>query len=232
MKLPVHVNAGAHPLRILVVDDHPIVRKGLVDLFNEEPGFVVCGQAANAADALRAVSVAPPDVAVVDLTLGTESGLDLLTELSKSHPAVRLLVLSGHDERLYAERALKAGALGYVMKDQPATHLLTAIRRVAGGKSYVSADTAERILSTLGSSRRAAANHRSPIERLSDREHHVLELLGQGLATREIAEALSVSVKTIESHVSRLKEKLGARNGRELARLAVSWTESLCPTRA
>jgi DNA-binding NarL/FixJ family response regulator len=211
-------------IRILVVDDHPIVRKGLVELFDEQPGLTVCGEAGTVAEAVAAAIVSPPDVAVVDLTLGLESGLDLLTLLAASHPAVRVLVLSGHDEKLYAERALKAGALGYIMKDRAATELLAAVRHVATGKSYVSVETAERILSTLGAPRRGTADTRSPLERLSDREHHVLALLGEGLSTSEIAEKLEISVKTVESHFAHLKEKLGARNGRELMRLAVSWS--------
>jgi DNA-binding NarL/FixJ family response regulator len=215
-------------IRILVVDDHPIVRRGLVDLFNEQLDLAVSGEASTIAEALAEAARQAPDVAVIDLTLGSESGLDLLAQLSTTHPSARVLVLSGHDESLYAERALKAGALGYVMKDQAATELLTAVRRVAAGKAHVSSDAAERILSTLGAPRRSP-EAKSPLERLSDREHHVLTLLGQGLATSEIAQALKVSVKTIESHFAHLKEKLGARNGRELARLAVSWTGAVSP---
>lgn len=217
------------PLRLLVVDDHPVVRAGLLEMFRDEPGLTVCAQAASIAEALRAVVTTAPDVAIVDLSLGRESGLDLLATLAHDHPDVRVLVLSGHDEQLYAERALKAGALGYVMKDRAATDLVAAVRRVAAGKSSISDETAERILSTMGSGRRPRAADRSPLDRLSDREHHVLRLLGQGLATREIASALEVSPKTIESHVAHLKEKLGAKNGRELARLAVSWTDALVP---
>lgn len=216
-------------IRILVVDDHPIVRKGLVDLFSDEADLAVCGQAGTIAEALAAAAAEPPDVAVVDLTLGEESGLDLLAPLSSTHPAVSVLVLSAHDEQLYAERALKAGALGYVMKDQAAAELLAAVRRVAAGKSHVSEEMADRILSTMGAPNRNRPDGRSPLERLSDREHHVLTLLGQGMATREIAQRLQVSVKTIESHFAHLKEKLGARNGHELVRLAVSWTGAVSP---
>ncbi len=213
-------------IRILIVDDHPILRKGLVELFEEQSDLVVAGQAGTIAQALAAASAGKPDVAVVDLTLGHESGLDLLAQLAEAAPEVRVLVLSGHDEQLFAERALKAGALGYVMKDHDATVLMTAVRLVAAGQSYMSADTAERMQSASAASTR---DDRSPLERLSDREHHVLTLLGQGLATREIAKTLELSVKTIESHVAHLKEKLGARNGRELVRLAVSWTGALPP---
>lgn len=211
-------------VRVLVVDDHPIVRKGLVDLFNEAPGLSVIGEAGTIAEGLAAVVAGQPHVAVIDLSLGTESGLDLVALLAEHHAAVRVLVLSGHDEQLYADRALKAGALGYIMKDRGPTELIAAVRRVATGKSYVSPDTAERILSTLGASRRAQ-DSRSAVDRLSDRERHVLTLIGKGLGTREIAQQLDLSVKTVESHYAHLKEKLGARNGRELLRLAVGWAD-------
>ncbi len=218
------VTGTSRATRVLVVDDHPIVRKGLVDLFDGAQGLEVCGQAGNAAEARTAVALARPDVAVVDLSLGLESGLDLVTELASTEPPIRLLVLSGHDEQLYADRALKAGALGYIMKDQPPDELITAVRRVATGKSYVSQVTAERILATLGSAHRPK-DERAPMDRLSDRERHVLTLVGRGMSTRDIATELGISVKTIESHYAHLKEKLGARNGRDLTRLAVSWTE-------
>lgn len=211
-------------VRILVVDDHPIVRRGLVDLFNDTDGLRVSGEAGTTKEALSAVAATRPDVAVIDLSLGTESGLDLVTALARSEPPIRQLVLSGHDEQLYADRALKAGALGYIMKDRPAEELIAAVRRVASGKSYVSEETAERILSSLGSAHRAK-DERSPIERLSDRERHVLTLVGRGMTTREIAEELKLSVKTVESHYAHLKEKTGARNARDLTRVAVSWTE-------
>lgn len=211
-------------IRVVVVDDHPLFRKGLVDAVQEEPGIQVCGEASTIASALAVVAAQAPDVAIVDLSLGDESGLDLIAALVKTHPDVRLLVLSGHDERVHADRALKAGALGYVMKDKAATELLAAIRRVAAGKSYVSAETAERILTTLGGSRRPAAQ--SPLDRLSDRERQVLTLMGRGVGTREIAAELALSVKTIESHYAHIKEKLGIQNARELMRVAVTWAEA------
>ncbi len=227
--MPTSTIEAQRPIRILVVDDHPIVRRGLVDLLAEAPDMVVCGQAGTVADAAKVAAATHPDVAVVDLTLGTESGLDLVALLAAAAPAVRVLILSAHDESLYAERALKAGALGYVMKDRPATDLLAAVRTVAHGKPCVSADTAERILSTMGSPRRRPLEGRSPFERLSDREQHVLMLLGQGRSTREIAALLTVSIKTVESHLAHLKEKLGARSGREPTRLAVSLTGAVAP---
>jgi DNA-binding NarL/FixJ family response regulator len=210
-------------VRVLVVDDHPIFRRGLVDVINDEPGMVVCGEAGTSAAAQAIVATEQPDVAVVDLALRDESGLDLVTAFSKSMPTLRVLMLSGHDEKLYAIRALQAGALGYIMKDQAANELLVAIRRVASGKPYVSSDTAERILSTLGVTPTAASE--PLIDRLSNRERHVFTLVGRGLTTREIAMELELSVKTVESHYANLKKKLGARNSRELTRLAINWTE-------
>lgn len=220
MRLP--SEEPGRPVRILVVDDHPIVRKGLADLFDDAPGLKVIGAVGAAAPALALVAEHPCDVAVIDLSLGAESGLDLVTALLARHKDVRVLVLSGYDEQLYAERALKAGALGYIMKDRSANELVTAVRRVAAGRPYVSAATAERILAAMGGHRRSPSA--SPLDRLSDRERHVFTLLGQGLATREIAAQLGLSVKTIESHYAHLKEKLGARNARDLTRLAVALT--------
>lgn len=209
--------------RVLVVDDHPIFRRGLVDALDEQADIHVSGEAATTAAALSAVHQHEPDVVLVDLTLGQESGLDLVAALAHHHPHVRMLVLSGHDELVHADRALKAGALGYLMKDKPIAELLAAIRRVAAGKPYVSPSTADRILSGLGSTRRSAAA--SCLDRLSDRERRVLSLLGAGLSTRAIAEELDLSVKTVESHYAHIKTKLGVRTGRELMRVAVKWSD-------
>lgn len=209
-------------VRVVVVDDHAVVRRGLVDLINDEPGLAACGQAATVAEALAVVETLKADLVIVDITLGTENGLDLVATLRKSYPAVRILVLSAHDELLFAERALKAGAHGYIMKAESSEALLAALRRVASGKRYVSEAVSERLLAAV--SGQAGEVDVSPLDRLSDRERHVLRLVGQGLTTRGIAEELSVSVKTIESHQAHIKEKLGLRTGRELVRLAVSWT--------
>jgi DNA-binding NarL/FixJ family response regulator len=221
---PEHTAAGVRrdPVRVVVVDDHPIVRRGLVEAIGDEPGLVVCAEAATALEALAAIAAQRPHVAIVDLSLGHDSGLDLVSTIAKAHPAVRVLVLSGHDERIYADRALKAGALGYVMKDHPGDTLIAAIRRVACGKTYVSPETAERILSTLGTSRQDSVE-RSPLDRLSNRERHVLTLIGNGLTTREIAAQLALSGKTIETHCANIKAKLGLRHARDLTRAAVAW---------
>lgn len=208
---------------VLVVDDHPIYRRGLVEALQEQDDLHVCGEAATTAAAIGAVARHEPDVALVDLSLGSESGLDLVAALAQHHPRVRVLVLSGHDEFVHADRALKAGALGYLMKDKSIGELVAAVRRVAAGKPYVSPTTADRILSGLGSSKRAPAA--SCLDRLSDRERRVLTLLGGGRSTREIAGDLDLSVKTVESHFAHIKHKLGVRSGRELMRVAVKWTD-------
>ena len=210
-------------LRVVVVDDHPLFRRGLVDALRHEPGIAVCAEAATVAAALASVAEHQPDVAIVDLSLGDESGLDLVAALAKGQPTVRVLVLSGHDERVHADRALKAGALGYIMKDKAASELAAAVRRVAAGMSYVSPETADRILRSLGTPQRDV--RRSGLDRLSDRERRVLTMMGRGLTTREIATELDLSVKTVESHYAHMKDKLGARNARELMRIAVAWSE-------
>jgi DNA-binding NarL/FixJ family response regulator len=216
--------AGA-PIRVLVIDDHPIVRRGLVEAIDAEAGLTVCGEAGSAAEALAQASLgpSPPDVAVVDLSLGGESGLDLIAALAARHPDLRILVLSGHDERLYAERALHAGALGYVAKHRPLAELTAAIRKVAAGQTSVSEETTERLLGTMSGGRRPALG---PLERLTDRERHVLTLIGGGSSTREIADRLGLSIKTIETHCAHIKAKLGLRHARDLTRAAVTLTQT------
>jgi DNA-binding NarL/FixJ family response regulator len=213
----------SNAVRVVVVDDHPLFRRGLADAMRDEPGITVCAEADSVGTALTSIAAHRPDVAIIDLSLGDESGLDLVTTLAKTHPDVRVLVLSGHDERVHADRALKAGALGYIMKDKAASELAAAVRRVAAGKSYVSPETADRILRTLGVPQREVP--RSGLDRLSDRERRVLTMMGRGLTTREIATELDLSVKTVESHYAHMKDKLGARNSRELMRIAVAWSE-------
>jgi DNA-binding NarL/FixJ family response regulator len=214
-------------VRVVVVDDHPVVRRGLVDLLNAEPGLHVCAEAASHAEALATVGQQKPDLVVIDLSLGTESGLDLVTALASTYPNVRLLVLSAHDEQLFAERAVRAGAHGYIMKAAPAEELIAALRRVAGGGHYVSEKALERLFTSL--SGRFTNHDASAFDRLTDRERHVLGLVGKGLETKEIAAQLSLSVKTIETHYAHLKEKLGLKTGRELIRVAVGWAEGGFP---
>lgn len=218
--------SGDRRLKVLVVDDHAIVREGLRLLLAAEGDMQVCADCGTVRQALELVRQVGPDIAVVDLTLGQESGLELTKTLTSLHPEVRVVVLSMHDEALYARRALAAGALGYVMKRDSATDLVTAIRVVAGGGVYLSPEETQRILSTLPGRPAPASPSAEPIACLSDRERQVFELIGHGLGTREIAERLFVSVKTVETHQSRIREKLGLRHGREVARLAVTWVES------
>ena len=211
------------PLRIVIVDDHPIVRKGLTELINHEPGMIVCGESDTADGGLARIRAERPAVAIVDLSLGLDSGLQLIKTLNMSFPDVKVLILSMHDETLHAERALAAGASGYIMKHAAMQHLIGAIRCVASGKTYVSPEMSERIVARV-TGRRDTPPATAPVDRLTDREREVFTLIGQGLGPREIARQLTVSVKTIETHQARIKEKLGLTHVRELTRAAVSWT--------
>lgn len=214
---------GTNPLRVVVVDDHPVFRRGLVDTLKSESGITVCGEASSVETALATIGTTKPDVAIVDLSLGGENGLTLISAIAKSHPAVRVLVVSGYDETIHADRALKCGAHGYIMKDKAASELVVAVRRVAAGQTYASPATVDRILQTMAA--RRSSDRPPSVDCLSDRERHVLTLMGRGMTTREIAQMLDVSVKTVESHYAHMKEKLGLKNGRALMRMAVSWTE-------
>src|SRR3990167_59582 len=217
-------SARGGSLRIVIVDDHPIVRNGLTELINHEPDMVVCGESDTPAEALARIRADRPDLAIVDLSLGLESGLDLVKKLDASFPEVRVLVLSMHDETPHAERALAAGPRGYIMKEAAMQNLIAAIRCVASGKTYVSPRMSERIVARL-TARGAAREEAAPLERLTDREREVFALIGRGLGAREIARQLRVSAKTIETHQARIKEKLGLPTGRALTRAAVSWTQ-------
>lgn len=208
---------------VLIVDDHPLVRQGLAMLINKSPDLRVMGQAADTQGALALMAEHEPEVAVVDLSLAGGSGLDLLKEIGRRHPSVLTLVLTMHDELFYAERALRAGARGYVMKGEETDEVIEAIRQVRKGEIYVS----EHLRSTLVQ-RAAEPGPNAPssaVESLSDRELEVFELVGRGQPTREIAKQLSVSVKTVETHRHRIKEKLGLRSGTEMVRYAIRWVE-------
>lgn len=216
---------------VVIVDDHAIVREGLAELIRREPDLAIDGVAASSSEALalfdaRAASNdALPDVAVVDLSLGKDSGLELVKSIAQRFPKVAVVVLSMHDENLFAERSLRAGARGYVMKDAATDVLLNAVRTVLAGQLYLSEQASTRLLNTL-SAHRPAERERpssSSLGNFTDRELEIFRLLGTGLVAREIAKRLQVSIKTIETHRSRIKEKLGVRRASEVVALAAQW---------
>ncbi|HEY0554999.1 MAG TPA: response regulator transcription factor [Thermoanaerobaculia bacterium] len=209
---------------ILIVDDHPMFRRGLASLIESEPDLAVCGQAGSSAVALQAAQQSQPDLAIVDLSLGESDGLDLVKELKRRHPRIPALVLSMHDEAVYAERSLRAGARGYVTKQQLDETVLVAIRRLLAGEIYMSGTVGERLAARFVAGRTLATH--SPLEALSDRELQVFRLIGQGRSTRQIAETLHLSIKTIETHREHLKQKLQVETATELAHRATQWVET------
>ncbi len=210
--------------KILLVDDHPLMRKGLAMTLESEPDLTVYQQAASAEEALDIVNEEVPDVAVVDISLPGMSGLELIKHLLALHPDLPILVVSRHDETLYAERVIRAGARGYIMKLEAGDVIVQAVRRVLRGGIYVSDEINERLLMGMMSGRTSIAE--SPMEVLSDRELEVFELTGRGLGTREIAERLHLSVKTVESYRARIKTKLNLATATELLQHAVQWVGS------
>lgn len=209
--------------RIVLVDDHPIMRHGLAQLISSEPGLEICGEAGSAAEGLQAVEKCRPDLVIVDLTLPDKHGLEFIKDLHALFPGTRVLVLSMHDESLYAERALRAGARGYLMKETAADHVVKAARRVLEGGIYLSERMAGSLLETIAGQRKAS--DQSLLDRLTDRELEVLQLIGQGRPTRHIAEQLHVSARTVDAHRAHIKEKLQLTDGAALVRYAVRWVE-------
>jgi DNA-binding NarL/FixJ family response regulator len=210
--------------KIILVDDHPLVREWLTNLIHQQPDLIVCGEAETAPMALQAIAATKPDVAIVDISLKDSSGIELIKNIKASHPRVAVIVLSMHDERLYAERALRAGARGYIMKRETTKKVIAAIHRVLEGKLYVSEKLASLFAEKFVDGHATTAA--SPIEQLSDRELEVFQLLGEGYETRHIAESLHVSMKTIQVYCARIKEKLKLANATELLREAIRWNES------
>jgi len=206
---------------VLIIDDHPIVREGLAELINREPDLQVCGQAASGSEALSLTESLQPDLALVDISLDDISGLQLIKNLKARRRQLRVLVLSMHDESLYAERALRAGAHGYVMKREAPTHVITAIRKVLAGDVFLSDTLSARFMRKLAAGEDFAEE--SPVSRLSDRELEVYSHIGQGLKTRQIAAKLNLSVKTIETYREHIKEKLGLGDATELVQSAIKW---------
>lgn len=209
--------------RVLIVEDHGVVRQGLVQLINQESDLEVCGEAENVSGALACLAEVHPDLVVLDLSLGESSGLDLIKHLARVRPALPVLVLSMHDELLYGQRALRAGARGYLMKRADAEELMNAIRRVLAGDTYVSAQLISRLLDPSASVHPEA--WRAAVDRLTERERQVFELIGKGLGSRDVAEALGLSTKTIETYRESIKTKLGLSKATELQRAAFRWVE-------
>ena len=208
-------------IRVFLIDDHPIVRHGIAQLVSAEADLEVCGQADDARTALDSIAAASADVITVDVSLGSTSGIDLIGELRQRVPGARLLVVSMHDERLYAERSLRAGASGYVMKHEATSAIVRAIRTVAAGRLSVSEEVSLRLLQRRVAS--GGPDHGTSLDTLSNRELHVLELIGRGFGTRAIAGLLHISIKTVESYRARLKEKMDLRSGLELTQFAIRW---------
>jgi DNA-binding NarL/FixJ family response regulator len=204
-----------------VVDDHPIVRQGLALLINRESDLVVCGEAEEMHTAMQEIVTTHPDIVVVDISLSGPDGLELLKSIRTRHPHLPVLILSMHDESIYAERALRAGANGYIMKQEATEKVLIALRRILNREIYVSDRVADKMLHRFVGGGRSQAVKGSPLEALSDRELEVLHLIGEGHGTRQIAEELHLSVKTVESYQSHLKEKLSLKNSRELMQYAI-----------
>jgi DNA-binding NarL/FixJ family response regulator len=208
--------------RVLIVDDHPAVREALALRIGRQPDLEVCGEAADMSEALRLIADTPPDVAVVDISLKTSNGIDLIKRIKDRNDRVRILVWSMHSEALYADRALRAGALGYVNKDQATDRIVEAIRRVLQGKVYLSEAMTERMLQrAVGGAREPVT--RSPLDALADRELEVFRLIGEGVKTADIAERLHLGIKTVETYRDRIRSKLDLSDGTELAHYATGW---------
>jgi DNA-binding NarL/FixJ family response regulator len=221
---PKSSNGTARSRRVFIVDDHPLVREGLANLINQQSDLAVCGEAGDSAGAMAEIESTHPDVALIDISLKNESGLELVKTLQSRLPQIALIVLSMHDEALYAERALHAGARGYVMKRETTKNVLTAIRRVIGGDIYVSDRVVNSMAKRMSSRKTAAAE---PVERLSDRELEIFRLLGQGRTPSQIAEDLRLSLKTVQAYCARAKEKFGVTSLTELLRAAIRWEDAM-----
>jgi DNA-binding NarL/FixJ family response regulator len=210
--------------RLLIVDDHPLFRKGLEELIHSDANFAVCGEADNAAEAMEVIRKLNPDMAIVDLSLPGANGIELIKNIRAEFPSLPVLVLSMHDESLYALRALRAGADGYVMKHEAMANVIQAIREVFNGRPYLSPAMAAQVITKFA--HRQAEGETDAVERLSDRELEILELIGKGHEVRQIAKLLHLSPKTVETHRAHIKDKLDLKNSREVARFALQWLSS------
>ena len=218
---PVAVQPAIAQRKILIVDDHPVFRHGIAALISAEKDLTVCGEAESAPAALDVMRRLKPDLAVLDISLQGTNGIELIKLMRSEQPRLPVLILSMHDESLYALRALRAGAKGYLMKAEAMTQVVNALRKVLNGEIYVSPRFSERLIFKAIQSLEGGMG--SPVDKLSDRELEVLQLLGKGFGTREIANELHLSVKTIETHRAHIKEKLGFKDAGEMVRFAIDW---------
>ena len=210
--------------RIVIVDDHPLFRKGLEQLIHSDGTFAVCGEAGNAADAMEVIRKLNPNLAIVDLSLPGANGIELIKNIRAEFPKMPILVVSMHDESLYALRALRAGAEGYVMKHEAMANVIQAIHEVFDGRPYLSPAMAAQVITKFA--HRQSEGEPDAVDRLSDRELEILELIGKGDDVRQIAKRLHLSPKTVETHRAHIKEKLQLKNAREVARFAVQWVDA------
>jgi DNA-binding NarL/FixJ family response regulator len=213
-------------IRILLVDDHPLIRQAVRETIQQETDLTICGEAGDEAEAMQLIKASQPHLILLDLSLGESSGLGLIKWITTNDPNARVLVLTMHDEVLYAERVIRAGARGYLSKRAAPDVIIAAIRTVLSGEIYLNPAIVGRILQRLAGTGRPSHTPRTDVEELSDREMETFELIGAGLGSREIAERLCVSVKTVEAYRQRIKEKLGITTAPELARRAVEWVLS------
>ena len=213
---------------VFVVDDHPMMRRGYASLVNAEPDLAICGEAGSASQAMIGVEQTDPDLVIADISIEGTNGIELTKQLMSQRPDLPVLIISMHDEALYAERALQAGARGYLMKLVGDDAVLEAIRRVLDGHVYVSDAVQDRLLyQHIGQQRPHSQGGETALHALSDRELEVFEMIGRGFPTREVAERLSISPKTVESHRAKIKSKLGAETSTDLMRRAIRWVESI-----
>ena len=211
--------------RILLVDDHPVLRKGLARLIDSKEEFVVCGEASTAVDAMALIRELEPHLVIVDIGLPGANGIELIKNIRAEFQKLPVLILSMHDESLYALRALRAGAQGYVMKQEALENVISAIREVLAGRPYLSHDMSAKLITNFAS----GSNLANPTDKLSDRELEILELFGKGRDVHEIARTLHISAKTVETHRAHIKEKLNLKNARQVTRFAVQWLEGQTP---
>ena len=222
MKDSKHSQAGNHSsTRILIIDDHPLVRLSLKGVIERERDLVVCGEAEDLEQALAAVAASKPNLAIIDLTLKNSDGMELIKDLRHRYPKVQILVLSMHDEDLHAERAIRAGARGYITKQEAATKILVAIRQILSGEIYWSEKAAARVASRIAGRSRPAKDF--PLDSLTDRELQVFEFIGAGRSTRQIAAELHIDVSTVETYRARIKEKLNLKDALDLLQYAIRW---------